>query len=74
MSGKAQSKTPYSGKHSAPAKRGPGPEKGQIDAYGDGATRGGAKSPLPPASEHGGSLKRKGKHEVTPYGGDCCKK
>lgn len=53
--------TPYAGKHSAPAKRGPGPEKGQIDAYT-------ARDPAP-ASKVGGSLSRKGKHELTPYGG-----
>lgn len=54
--------TPYTGKHSEAGKRGPGPEKGQIDAYkgkGSGA----------PASAVGGSLSRKGKHELTPYGG-----
>lgn len=53
--------TPYAGKHSAPAKRGPGPEKGQIDAYT-------ARDPAP-ASKIGGSLARKGKAELTPYGG-----
>lgn len=53
--------TPYAGKHSAPAKRGPGPEKGQIDAYT-------ARDPAP-ASKVGGSLSRKGKHELDSYGG-----
>jgi hypothetical protein len=53
--------TPYTGKHSAPPKKGPGPEKGQIDAYT-------ARDPAP-ASKLGGSMARKGKAEVTPYGG-----
>lgn len=53
--------TPYSGKHSAPAKRGPGPEKGQVTEYT-------GRDPAP-ASTVGGSLSRKGKHELTPYGG-----
>ncbi len=65
----AKNLTPYTGKHSQAGKRGPGPEKGQVDAYGDGSTRGGAKGPLAPASKVGGSLSRKGKHEITPYGG-----
>jgi hypothetical protein len=75
MAGKAQSRTPYAGKHSdqgvvKQSKR----VGGEREAYGDGSTRGGAKGPLAPASEHGGSLKRKGKHELHPYGGDCCDK
>lgn len=65
----AVSKTPYTGKHSKPAERGPGPQKSQVDAYGDGSTRGKSHTPLPPASSVGGSLSRKGKHELTPYGG-----
>ena len=53
--------TPYQGKHSAPAKRGPGPEKGQVDSY-TGRNPGAA-------SAVGGSLARKGKAELTSYGG-----
>lgn len=53
--------TPYTGKHSKPATKGPGPEKGQITEYT-------GRDPAP-ASKLGGSLNRKGAHELTPYGG-----
>lgn len=53
--------TPYTGKHSSAPKKGSGPEKGQITEYT-------GRDPAP-ASKLGGSMARKGKHDLTPYGG-----
>ncbi len=59
----AVSKTPYTGKHSA------GPVKQSKEVGGEKTPYKGKHTNESPASAHGGSLGRKGKHELTPYGG-----